>query len=151
MMITGILLSLLLPRESTAARVRNMTNQFRQATELYNRLTKLETDINSVLGHPLKELVSNLTRSLECFNHQLNLLIIKIKVRDRAYIRSVMRLKDNNGPIFFKHNPTPSCLVDVFDWTNQEVNNFRVWFADTHFLWFLFRRSVKRFNYIFPS
>lgn len=116
--------------------------------DTYESLLKLENEIETYFRNPIKNVSSDLTLSLEHYNRMLNLVIIKIKILDRMYIRSVLRLLSQGGPIFLKYNYSMNHLMDMYGWTKQEVVNLLTWLTDVNYLWFLFKRSVKRYKYL---
>lgn len=144
-MSTAVLIMLLLLHSDQTI---STMNKLQSARNTYNKLLIQEKNIECYFKNPTKNVISAVTVSLAHYNRMLNYIIIKIKIKDRMYIRSVLRLHHQKGPSFLKYNYSFSELSDMYGCTCQDIVNLQTWYTDTHFLWFLFKRSVKKYKYI---
>lgn len=117
------------------------------AISLYNRMVSLEDQIKSNFEYPNVTAASNMTLSLEEYNQLFNVVVVKIKIKDRVYLKTVVRLLSQGGPPFLHYFYTFDFLMENWGWTRQQVVNLRMWLTDTWYLWFLFRRSVQKYKY----
>lgn len=117
------------------------------AITVYDKMLYLEACITSFLKYPNITIASNMTQLLEEYNQLFNYVIMKIKIKDRVYLKTVERLLRQCGPSFLHFSYTFEFLMQNWGWTRQQVVNFRVWLTDSWYLWFLFKRSVERYKY----
>lgn len=117
------------------------------AITVYDKMLYLEERITSFFKYPNVTIASNMTQCLEEYNQLFNYVVIKIKIKDRVYLKTVTRLLQQSGPTFLHFSYTFDFLMENWGWTRQQVVNFRCWLTDTWYLWFLFKRSVERYKY----
>lgn len=117
------------------------------SVEIYEKLINLENWINSYLSYPNVTLVTDLNKCLEKYNQMFNVVVVKVKIKDRMYCRSVQRLLEQHGPIFLRYDYTFDFLMRYWGWTQQQVVNLRTWLTDVWYTWSLLKRFVYKYNY----
>lgn len=117
------------------------------SVEIYEKLFSLENWINSYLSYPNSTLFADLNKCLETYNQLFNVIVVKVKIKDRMYCRSVERLVGQHGPIFLRYDYTFNFLIRFWGWSKEQVVILRIWLTDAYFTWSLLKRFVVKHNY----